>query len=170
MNDPRSGAARVPIALAVALLLLSMAASCTSGEGSSPSAKGSSDATPSSGPGSSSATIPLGSLRGKLLFTRAGGQFADETVFTAKADGTHQRRITELGASCCPPWTSDGSRILMSASAPDGRITTGITHPDGSHLRTIPLPSGTLNLGCSQAFSLRTRRVACEGWSDSNRA
>jgi Tol biopolymer transport system component len=167
MNDPRSCRGR-PTSLAVALLLLSMAASCTSGEGSSPSAKGSSDATPSSRPGSSSATIALGSLQGKLLFTRAGGQYGDETVFTAKADGTNQRRITELGASCCPRWTSDGSHILMSASAPDGRITTGITRPDGSQLRAIPLPSGTLNLECSQAFSLRTGRVACEGWSDDN--
>jgi hypothetical protein len=167
MNDPRSSRGRVPIALAALLALLSMATSCTSGGGSSPSAKGSSDATPSSGPGSSSSAIALGTLEGKLLFTRAGGNFQDETIFTAAADGTHERRVTEPGASCCPRWTSDGSRILMSASAPDGRITTGITRPDGSHLRRIRLP-GTLNLGCSQAFSLRTGRVACEGWSDKN--
>jgi hypothetical protein len=166
MNDPRRSRGRVPIALAALLVLVSMAA-CTSGGGSSPSAKGSSNATPSSGPRSSSSAIALGTLDGKLLFTRAGGNFQDETIFTAAADGTHERRITQPGASCCPRWTSDGSRILMSALAPDGRITTGITRPDGSHLRRIPLP-GTLNLGCSQAFSLRTGRVACEGWSDKN--
>jgi hypothetical protein len=167
MNDPRSSRGRVPVALAALLVLLSMAA-CTSGAGSSPSAKGSPTAPPSSGPGSSSSAIAVGSLRGNLLFTRAGGSFGDETIFIAAVDGTHERRITEPDASCCPRWTSDGSHILMSASAPDGRITTGITRPDGSQLRRIQLPSGSLNLGCSQAFSLRTGRVACEGWSDKN--
>jgi hypothetical protein len=70
--------------------------------------------------------------------------------------------------TCCPRWSPDGKHILMAASAPDGRITTGVADPDGSHLRTVPLPPGTLNLGCSQALSLVTGRLACAGWSDTN--
>lgn len=166
-SDPRRGRGRVPVGLAVLLLVLSIASACTTGGGSSPSAKGSPSSTPPSASASSSPSIVVGMLRGKILFTRAGGRFGDETVFTAEADGTQERRITGFGKTCCPRWAADGSRILMAASSPDGRITTGITRPDGSHLRTIPLPSGTLNLGCAQAFSLRTGRLACEGWSDS---
>jgi Tol biopolymer transport system component len=166
MHDPRRGQGQVPVALTVVLVLLLIAASCTSGGGSSSSAKGSSTTPPTSESGSSAPTIGLGILRGKLLFTRAGGKFGDETIFTAAADGTHERRVSGFGATCCPGWSSDGRYMLMAASAPDGRITTGIADPDGSHLRRIPLPSGTLNLGCSQALSLRTGRLACEGWSD----
>jgi hypothetical protein len=50
--------------------------------------------------------------------------------------------------------------------ARDGRITTSIIRPDGTHERRIPLPRGTLNLGCAQAYSARTGRDTCEGWSD----
>jgi hypothetical protein len=50
--------------------------------------------------------------------------------------------------------------------ARDGRITTSIVRPDGTHERRIPLPRGTLNLGCAQAYSARTGRDTCEGWSD----
>ena len=106
------------------------------------------------------------SLTGKILFTRAGGQFGDETVYTARANGTHQRRITGYGKTCCPGWSPDGRHIFSGAMAPDGRITTGIRTPDGRLQRRIPLPRGTLNLGCSQAYSPRTGRFACEGWSD----
>jgi Tol biopolymer transport system component len=105
-------------------------------------------------------------LEGRILFTRAGGEYGDETVFTANADGTNVKQITPFGATCCPRWSPDGRHILIAASAPDGRITTGIIEPDGSNERTIPLPPGTLNLGCAQAFSPVTGQLACDGWSD----
>src|SRR4029077_27962 len=122
--------------------------------------------SPSISGGSAVPPIPIATLEGKILFTRAGGHFGDETVFTANADGTDERRITDFGVHCCPRWASDGQHVFMAASAPDGRITTAIADPDGSHLRLIPLPSGTLNLGCFFAYSLATDRLACEGWSD----
>src|SRR5215208_1645886 len=68
-----------------------------------------------------------------------------------------------VGMTCCPRWSPDGKHILMAASAPDGRLTTQIVDPDGSHLRTVPLPPGTLNLECAQALSLVTGRLACVG-------
>jgi Tol biopolymer transport system component len=128
-------------------------------------------------PPASSATSPspiasespaqeITNLQGKILFTRAGGRYGDETVYTANADGSHERRITGFGKTCCPRWSPDGSHISFAAQAPDGRYTTGIVNPDGSNLRTIPLPPGSLNLGCAQAQSIVTGRVACEGWSD----
>jgi Tol biopolymer transport system component len=113
-----------------------------------------------------SSTISTHGFRGKILFTRAGGKYGDETVFTATADGRRVRRITGFGKTCCPRWAPDGQHIVIAASASDGRITTGIVLVDGSHERTIPLPAGKLNLGCTQAWSAKTGRLACEGWDD----
>jgi TolB protein len=107
-------------------------------------------------------------LQGKNLFTRAGRQYGDETVFTANADGSDEQRITAFGGTCCPRWSPDGIHILIAAFAPGGRGTTGFVDPDGSHLRRVPLPPGTLNLVCTQAFSPATRRLACEGWSETD--
>jgi Tol biopolymer transport system component len=105
-------------------------------------------------------------LTGRILFTRAGRAYRDETVFTANADGTGQRRVTAPGSSCCPRWSPDGRHILMSASSPDGkRITTGIIDANGSHERKIPLPGTTLNLGPG-AWSPNGARIAFEGWAD----
>jgi Tol biopolymer transport system component len=112
--------------------------------------------------------IPIQTLKGKILFTRAGGKFGDETVFTATASGRHVRRITGFGKTCCPRWAPDGNHILIGAQASDGRITTGIVNRDGSHGRKVPLPEGKLNLGCAQAWSAKAGRMACEGWDDTD--
>ncbi len=157
---------RVVIASITVLAL----AACTNGSSGRPSGPThpieTASATALPGSTSSSSTIPLTELKGKILFTRAGGKYEDETVFTANADGTDEERITPFGTQCCPGWTPDATHILMSASAPDGRITTGIVEADGSNLQTVPLPKGSLNLGCSQAISASTGRLACEAWSD----
>jgi Tol biopolymer transport system component len=125
-------------------------------------------AASSGGSAGAAAQIPIQTLTGKILFTRAGGHFGDETVFTATASGRHVRRITGFGKTCCPRWAPDGNHILIGAQAPDGRITTGIVNRDGSHGRKVPLPAGKLNLGCAQAWSARTARMACEGWDDND--
>jgi Tol biopolymer transport system component len=111
-------------------------------------------------------TLDLAMLEGRMLFTRAGNDFGDETVFTVRADGTDELRITGFGATCCPRWSPDGDFVLSAAMAPDGRITTQLLMPDGEPVRVIPLPPGGLNLGCSQAWSTATGRLACEGWDD----
>lgn len=168
---PRRSTNLLPAAVVSVVTLAS--AACTS---SSPSEVASSatpsaasiSASPSTQSVAPSRTVALGKLQGMILFTRAGGRYGDETVFTANADGTDEQRITGFGKTCCPRWSPDGTQILMAAFAPGSRGTTGFVHPDGSHLRKVPLPPGTLNLVCTQAFSLVTGRLACEGWSEKN--
>ena len=38
-------------------------------------------------------TLDLATLEGRILFTRAGGEFGDETIFTANADGSNARIV-----------------------------------------------------------------------------
>jgi hypothetical protein len=156
----RSSTTRVMLAV-ICLSGLATAA-CTNG--GSPSAS----ATHSAQPASESPTIGIDELQGKILFTRAGGTYGDETLFTADANGTHEQRITGFGETCCPRWTPDGSHILMPAFTHEGRGTTAFVDPDGSHPQRVPMPPGTLNLICTQAFSLATGRLACEGWSETD--
>jgi hypothetical protein len=79
-------------------------------------------------------------LHGKILFPRERGKYEDETVFTAAADGTHERLISDFGGQCCPRFSPHRTKILWSALAPDGeRITTAIVRADGSHRQLIPL-------------------------------
>ena len=139
------------------------AMACSSCGGSHPPAAGSASSAPASGPAAGS--IPVNSLPGEILFTRAGGSYGDETIFTAGPDGSHPRRISAFGATCCARWSPDGTHILIAAQAPDGRITTAIIGADGSHERKLPLPNDTLNLGPG-AWSPDGSRIALEGWSD----
>lgn len=115
---------------------------------------------------SSSHGIDVASLQGKILFTRAGDQYGDATVYTANANGTDQRRITGFGKQCCVRWSPDGSQILMGALTADARLTAGFYRPNGTFIRSSPLPPGGLNLGCGQAYSAATGMLACEGWND----
>lgn len=148
-------------------ILVLIATACTSGRAVPSAVAHPPGATASSPSAAATPGIAIATLHGSILFTRAGGRFGDETVFTANADGTGQRRITGFGTQCCPRWSPDGSHISISAGTPDGRITTGIIDPDGSHERKIPLPPGTLNLGCA-VWSPDGIHVACEGWDDAH--
>jgi Tol biopolymer transport system component len=105
-----------------------------------------------------------------ILFTRAGDQFQDETVFTTSAAGGGEHQVTDPGATCCPRWILGGQQMLFGGSSPDGRISTAFAKPDGTIIRTLPLPAGGLNLACSQAFSSISGLVACEGWDDADQA
>jgi Tol biopolymer transport system component len=160
--------------IGLTVVLVSIVASCSSpGSSASRSKTVAASAHSVSSTAPSPPTIAATDLQGKILFTRAGGKYGDETIFTANADGTDEQRISGFGSApsepftqCCPRWAPDGKHILWAASAPDGRVATGIADPDGSHLHTLPLPPGSLNLDCSQALSLTTDRLACGGWSE----
>ena len=114
--------------------------------------------------GSSAPRAP--DLHGKILFIREGGEYSEVTVFTAAANGTHERRLSDFGES--PRFSPDGTEVMMAGPAPeDQRITAGIVHSDGSHLQTIPLRDPSLNLGAG-AWAPSGKRLALEGWDDSN--
>jgi WD40 repeat protein len=107
-----------------------------------------SSAQPSAGTSAPSAepTPAITGLTGHILFTRAGGQYGDETVFVIGADGTGERRLSELGQSGGAFATRDGSRVTFVGFAPDGRLSTITSALDGSDQVVLPLPAGTLNL------------------------
>jgi dipeptidyl aminopeptidase/acylaminoacyl peptidase len=141
----------------VAALLLS---ACASG---SPVASTPAGSAIASSPASEAPSFNPPDLEGRIIFTRSGATFGDDTVFTANANGTGERQVGDLGASCCPWATRDGARVSVSAEAPDGRITTAIVNFDGSDRFLVPLPTGTLNLGPGP-FSPDGRQIAFEGF------
>src|SRR5262249_35792730 len=88
----------------------------------------------------------------------------DTFVFTANQDGHHEQQIAP---GCCPSWSPDGSQLAISASTPDGRITSAIVNADGSGYRVLPIDDPTLNVGCA-VWSPDGTRCAGEGWDDSH--
>jgi len=106
-------------------------------------------------------------LRGHIVFTRAGGQYGDETIFYANADGTSERRLTDYGVNCCPRISRDGKRILFAAPARGDRITTATVSPNGTKYKEIRLPDSTLNLGPG-AWSHDGRQIAFQVWDTQN--
>ncbi len=104
-------------------------------------------------------------LSGRIVFTRAGGSYGDETLFTANADGTGEVQVPGFDQGCCPWVTRDGASILFAASAADGRITTRVANFDGTGQTLVALPDGTLNLGPGP-FSPDGQRIAFEGFDE----
>jgi dipeptidyl aminopeptidase/acylaminoacyl peptidase len=155
---------RFPRAGVFGLLGALLLAACASG---SPAASTPASSAISSAPASEAPSFTPPDLEGRLLFTRSGGTFGDDTVFTANANGTDEHQLGDLGASCCPWATRDGMRVSLSAQTPDGRITTAIANVDGSAGSLVPLPNGTLNLGPGP-FSPDGRQIAFEGFDDAH--
>jgi Tol biopolymer transport system component len=102
-----------------------------------------------SAPASAAASQPRPDLAGRIVFVRSGGTYGDATVvFTANADGSDERQLSGLGdEGCCAFASRDGQRVLFSALAPDGRVTTATVNFDGSDRFVIPLPNATYGLG-----------------------
>lgn len=103
---------------------------------------------------------PLG-VNGQIAFDNPGGA---GTVHTANQDGRHVFRLTPP-SSCCGSWSPDGTRLLVSGTSSDGRITTAIVNADGTGFHTLPLPTPGLNVGCG-VWSPDGSSCAAEGWDD----
>jgi Tol biopolymer transport system component len=114
--------------------------------------------------GIASATAP--GLRGHIIFARAGDPYADDTIFVANADGSHQR---QLGPYCCARISRDGKWILFAAGGPNDRVTTGFIRPDGTGNRVLSLPDKTINLGPG-AWSPDGTHIAFQAWDDHHHA
>lgn len=86
-------------------------------------------------PAPSSTTLPMAALTGRIVFTRAGGPFGDETIFTAAADGTNELQLTENGESCCVRVSPDGRTVADDFEhRPNGLY---VIDADGSNLRQV---------------------------------
>jgi Tol biopolymer transport system component len=105
---------------------------------------------------------------GDLVYAKAGGNFGDETIVTANADGSGERHLTKPGQYCCPRVSPDGTRILvMTNDQPGTPITGGTIKTDGSGFESLALTDPTLNL-VPQAWSPDGARISFEGWDDTD--
>ncbi|HEV3313235.1 MAG TPA: hypothetical protein VG815_22220, partial [Chloroflexota bacterium] len=56
------------------------------------------------------------------------------------ADGTRQSKLAgPLGE---PSWTADGSTLMEWGATSSGAILADVMNPDGTHIQTVPLPTG----------------------------
>jgi Tol biopolymer transport system component len=112
---------------------------------------------------------PRVQLHGQIFFTRAGGAYGDETIFTANADGSDQRQLTSPSADCCPAVSPDGTRIMVMTEdqLPGEPLTGGTIQLSDLAFKRLPLTDPTLNL-IPQAWSPDGSRIAFEGWDDSD--
>jgi Tol biopolymer transport system component len=144
---------------------LALAACGPAASSSTPSGARAASAAPSQS-GSGSPAAP--DLSGRIVFARAGGEYGDETIFSANADGSAERQLTPNGESCCVRFSADGTQVLYSILATDGqRITTAIQTLDDGTVRSIPLPDDTANLGPG-AWSPDGQRLALQLWDDTD--
>src|SRR5258708_21275016 len=124
----------------------------------------------SSGPAANSSVPPTAEtvhLDGHILFTRVA--YPDvQAIFTADADGQHDRRLTGPGQSCCVLRLSpDHNRILVMTGEdpPPTPVTGGTINIDGSDFKRLQMTDPKLNL-VPQAWSPDGNRIAFEGWVD----
>jgi Tol biopolymer transport system component len=117
--------------------------------------------------------LPRAALEGHILFTKTYPGDV-QAVFTANADGQHERRLTDPGQVCCGLRLSpDHTRILVmpgSGAGPQPNpVTGGTISLNGSDFKPLVLTNPTLNL-VPGAWSPDGTRIAFEGWEDGNPA
>jgi Tol biopolymer transport system component len=95
-----------------------------------------------------------------LLWTRANSPLSRpahaHAVFLARADGSHQRRLTpwSMNAGDHPEWSPDSTLIVFRSNEPNDASAEQsqiyVVHPDGTGLRRLTsFPSGTTVLSYS---------------------
>jgi Tol biopolymer transport system component len=160
------------VILAVGMSVLSVSA-CSEGADTRPDSPSTAAPQPSAVSFSSAPSVSSSpseeeraqGLRGRIIFTRAGGTYGDETVFTAVADGSQEQQLTESGVNCCPRVSADGRHVLLAAPAKDGDgISIGIVGYNGRGFRTLPR-TRELNMGPG-AWSRDGELIAVQGWDD----
>ena len=151
-------------ALLIALLACGPSASSPAPSSSSGATATTPDPTVEAIPSTEPTPSPaITGLSGRVVFTRAGGRFEDETLFVANIDGSDERQLSDFGETCCPWALADGSLLVRSGRAEDGRIAPVFSGLDGSDERVFPLPEG-LQFG-SGPLSPDGTRVVLEGFT-----
>lgn len=149
---------------AMTTLLVLTACGGSGGDSDSPKTEESST-TPSRSPTSVAPTAPSG-LTGRLMFSRF-----DEATHTflsthvALPDGSNENELTLPGPEGGGGWSHSGDLIAVMTILKDDRIGTAIIKPDGTVVRTLPIPDPTLNLVCAN-WSPDDKRLACEAWDE----
>jgi len=124
---------------------------------------------PASSPHDSSSGVALARLSGRILFERVTGM-DDQALYLADPDGSHVRRITDPAQYCCARISPDHHRftVMPGGNGPQPTVVRGGTiHVDGSHFEPLPSPDRHLSL-VPQAWSPDGKRIAFEGWDDSD--
>lgn len=108
-------------------------------------------------------TPAIPALTGRIVFTRAGGAYGDETTFVANIDGSGELQIGELGKSGGPWAMRDGSLLVVTTVDDSGRLIASMSQLDGSDARLVPQPAG-LQFG-SGPFTPDGRRFVVEAFT-----
>ena len=155
----------------VALLLTG----CTGGGTTAPVAPGMSSGPTASaaspnGPASTVGTptvMPADVPAGRILFHRRGSDQV-EHYFTINTDGTDEQALFTAEGCACATWSADGTRIWTVGATGHGTFSFTTMKPDGSDRVVISPPTKTLNLLAPGASSADGRRIAFDGWDETD--
>jgi len=112
-------------------------------------------------------TPALTGLTGRIVFTRAGGSYGDETVYLASIDGSGEQRLTDFGKSGGPTPVLHGTKVVIGGAAPDGRFAPVIVDLGDLSRTVVPLPAGDLNLP-GGPMTPDGRFMVSEGFNDAH--
>jgi Tol biopolymer transport system component len=119
----------------------------------------------SPGPSQLGASPPPGTATpppGRIAFQRLDAS-GNSRTYTMDVDGSGESLLLP-GVHEMPRWSPDGTSIVVTTIASDGRVVPAVVAADGSGLRELPVEA-PLNLGCG-AWSADGRWLYCEGWAD----